>query len=323
MKPSYPSNTPPAAITKLNAALANHRAQSGGSAGKAPARPALHSISNTIDATIYSPPPAAGPRGRRTKARAAQWPEYVDQAEGQSVNPAMRVDGAKPPNTGVVWDYPAVKRPKRDVPVSRSTGQATRGSAVHDRRGLPTWYAWAMEEHSITASELRAWRANFLQCSVAECAALMRVPEQQVYRWESGRSPIPFAIWYMMHSLLQSPDVWLARCGFADLYVEYRDGEAYLCSATYPSVRFTHAQLCYYELALKRLDALQTERRELCEQLEALRSENADLRNMFARGHVTAELRDMSERLHGLLSRIGTADVHDLTDILPRAKGAA
>lgn len=151
----------------------------------------------------------------------------------------------------------------------------------------------------------------------------MRVSPQQIRSWESGRSPIPFAVWYMMHSLLQSPDVWLARCGFADLYVEYRNGEAYLRSATYPGVRFTHAQLCYYELAMRRLDTLQKEHREVCAQLEALRAENADLRNMFARGHVTAELRDMSDRLRELLGRIGTADVHDLTAILPRKTGAA
>lgn len=301
----------------------NRKARNIMPANQVPARPTLHAVSSTVDATVYSPPPTTVPGAKRAKLRATQWPEYADQGERRGTNPAVQADGAKPPNTGVVWNYPAVKRPKRELPVSRRTGQATRRSAVHDRRGLPVWYDWAMEEHSITAGELRAWRENFLQCSVAECAALMRVPEQQVYRWESGRSPIPFAVWYMMHSLLQSPDVWLARCGFADLYVEYRDGEAYLRSASYPGVRFTHAQLCHYELAMKRLHALETERSELSAQLEALRAENADLRNMFARGHVTAELRDMSDRLRELLGRIGTADVHDLTAVLPRKTGAA
>lgn len=134
----------------------NHKAMSIEPPAQATARPALHAVSTTVDATIYSPPPAAAPRAKRAKASVVQWPEYADQGEQQGASPTMRAAGSTLPNTGAVWDYPAVKSPKRDVPVSRSTGQTTRGNAINDRRGLPTWYAWALEKQSITAGELRA-----------------------------------------------------------------------------------------------------------------------------------------------------------------------
>ncbi|VVE08799.1 helix-turn-helix domain-containing protein [Pandoraea cepalis] len=123
--------------------------------------------------------------------------------------PVRRNRSAKHPNTGVVWDYPPVPMPERKAPFSKKTGLPTRKSAEHILHGLPKWYEWAMEWHSVTPAQFVYWRKNFVQITVDECAALLRVTSRTIRAWERGDNRIPFTVWYVMHCYLTRPDVWL------------------------------------------------------------------------------------------------------------------
>lgn len=217
--------------------------------------------------------------------------------------PSRRDDGAPHPNTGVVWAYPEVAMPERDKP----TGKSKKDSPFF---GMPHWYSEAMRQQSITPAEFAYWRTYVVNLTTAECGALLRVDRKTIEHWERGRARIPFAVWYVMHCYLQRPDVWLSRCGFTDLYVTYRNGIAYLCSAEYPDIEFTHGQLVYYAQAMQHLASVEARCAALEARANALVAENTELRRMFKGAQVTAELERMRDQIGDLLSRMHTADVY-------------
>jgi len=215
---------------------------------------------------------------------------------------ARRDANAKHPNTGNVWDYPAVTFPPRAKPTGRDKGKPF--------FGLPEWYRWAMERQSVTPEQFAHWRRYAVNLTPEECAALFRINRKTIEHWESGRSRIPFATWYVMHCHLQKPDVWLSRSGFTDLYVDYRDGIAYLCSVEYPDIRFTHGQLVNYVNAMQRVEMVKAECERAKAKIDELIAENTELRRMFKGHQVMAELERMQAQIGGLLNRMHTADVY-------------
>jgi hypothetical protein len=227
--------------------------------------------------------------------------------------PPRRVPGATHPNTGDVSDYPDVPLPQRALPVSKKTGMPVRRTAVHETHGLPQWYERAMQVEAPTPADFSNWRKNYVQLTVEQCAQLLRVSSGMVKRWERGTAPIPFATWYVMHCYLQAPDVWVSRCGFSDLYVEYEDSEAFLCSAEWPDIRYSHGQLVYLSQAVSRMQSMESELKKLDARLGELEAENTSLRRMFKENAITQELQGMHQRLSSLLAQVNTADLYSLS----------
>lgn len=224
--------------------------------------------------------------------------------------PVRRNSGAKARNTGVVWDYPPVALPERKMPISKRYKQPVRKSAEHVLHGLPRWYEWAMQQHNVTPREFSYWRKYVVQLSVEECGALLRVSPRTINNWEQGRSPISFSVWYVMHCYLQKPEVWLSRDGFRDLYVDYRDGEAYLVSDEYPDIRFTHGELVYAGASIGMARRADEKNKALQARIRELEAENTGLRRMFKDGDITKELESMRARIAGLLQQLDTADIY-------------
>lgn len=246
----------------------------------------------------------------RTESNQASAQHGEVETHGSNGIPVRRNRGAKHPNTGVVWDYPPVPMPERKFPISKTTGLPIRKSAEHVLHGLPKWYEWAMEWHSVTPAAFSSWRKNFLQISVDECAALLRVNARTIRNWERGANAIPFTVWYVMHCFLSRPDVWLSRDGFRDLYVDYRNGRAYLSSDEYPDIRFTHEELVLYAANMAVARGTEDTNRKLQARIQELEAANTELRRMFKSNQVTKELQSMHERIAGLLESIETADVY-------------
>lgn len=227
--------------------------------------------------------------------------------------PPRRIEGAQQPNTGNLADYPDVPLPQRQLPVSKKTGMPVRRTGVHETHGLPQWYERALRVDELTPTAFAHWRKNYVQLTIDECARLFRVSAGLVKRWERGTASIPFAAWYVMHCYLQSPDVWVSRCGFSDLYVEYQDGEAFLCSAEWPDIRYSHGQLVYLSQAVSRLHGIEGEIERMRQRIGELEQENVTIRQMFKQNAVTQELQAMHERLSSLLAQVSTADVYSLS----------
>jgi len=223
-------------------------------------------------------------------------------AEQRGFGAARRDVDARHPNTAKVWSYPAVTFPARREPKGKGKDAPF--------FGMPDWYREAMKRQSVTPGEFAHWRRYVVNLTPDECAALFRVSKKTIENWEKGKSAIPFSAWYVMHCHLQNPEVWLSRCGFTDLYVEHRDGKAYLCSAEYPDIRFTHGQLAYYAQAMGHLDSVQAEGERAKARIVKLVAENTELRRMFKGHHVKTQLEGMQAQIGELLARLHTADVY-------------
>jgi DNA-binding XRE family transcriptional regulator len=223
-------------------------------------------------------------------------------AERRGFAAARRDVNARHPNAGTIWGYPAAKFPPRAKPAGKGKDAPF--------FGMPSWYQWAMSQQSVTPAEFAHWRRYVVNLTLDECAALFRVNRKTIENWERGKSSVPFAVWYVMHCHIQKPAVWLSRCGFTDLYVEYHDGKAYLCSAEYPDIRFTHGQLVYYAQAMGHLDSVEAESERAKARIAELVAENTDLRRMFKGHHVKTQLEAMQAQIGELLSRLHTADVY-------------
>lgn len=175
--------------------------------------------------------------------------------------------------------------------------------------GILRRHAHAMEEQGITALEFQQWRVHSLYMSPEQLAQLVRVPVKTVLAWERGTAVIPFSMWWVMHSSLQDPEVFLTRPGFHNFYIDYYDGEPMICSRTHPDIRYTPTDLYAGRIAMRRIESM---KRELDQQVQLnneLAAENTRLRQMLKAGTVASELESMHAHIGNLLERMHTADV--------------
>lgn len=181
-------------------------------------------------------------------------------------------------------------------------------------------YSYAMPEHSLSPVSLKLWREHVAYMSLEQVAQMIRVDVSTVRNWESGRSAIPFTMWWVMSCTLQDPEFFLDRPGFHDYYIEYdRDlKQSVLCSRKWPDIRCTPTDLYVQRTAIskvsrleRRLEDKQMEVDAKQRELDEMAAENTRLRQMLKAGTVAAELAAMHEHIGSLLTRMHTADVVD------------
>lgn len=176
-------------------------------------------------------------------------------------------------------------------------------------------YAFAMQEQRITAGDLRNWREHFMFLTVEQAAALVRVTPRTIRNWESGKSEIPFAMWWVMHCTMQDPEYFLTRPGFHDFHIEHIDGEAYLCSTTYPDIRYSPSDLFLNRSALGQLADLRGEIARQAARIDEMTAENTRLRQALKAKGLTHELQAMHDHLSSLMKKLATADVVDFPGV--------
>lgn len=172
-------------------------------------------------------------------------------------------------------------------------------------------YRYMMPEHGLTPSGLKLWREHVAYMSLEQVAQLVRVDERTVRNWESGKSAIPFAMWWVMHSTMQDPAFFLDRPGFHDFYIEYDHvrKESLLCSQSWPDIRVSPTDLYIQRAATSRLFLLEAKLADKQRELDELTAENTRLRQMLKSGTVAQELADMHAHIGSLLAKMHTADV--------------
>lgn len=172
-------------------------------------------------------------------------------------------------------------------------------------------YRYMMPEHGLTPSGLKLWREHVVYMSVEQVAQLVRVDARTVRNWESGKSAIPFSMWWVMHATMQDPSYFLDRPGFHDFYIEFDQGrqESLLCSYSWPDIRVSPTDLYIQRAATSRLFSLESALAEKQRELDELTAENTRLRQMLKAGTVAQELADMHAHIGNLLAKMHTADV--------------
>lgn len=179
-------------------------------------------------------------------------------------------------------------------------------------------YSYAMPEHSLSPASLKLWREHVAYMSLDQVAQMVRVDVKTVRSWESGKSAIPFTMWWVMSCTLQDPEFFLDRPGFHDYYIEYDHDlkQSVLCSHQWPEIRYTTTDLYVQRAATSkvfqlenRLQAKQLEVDAKQRELDEMEAENTRLRHMLKAGTVASELAAMHEHIGSLLTRMHTADV--------------
>lgn len=220
------------------------------------------------------------------------------------LQPLKKAEGVPAYDVTDVTRYPAVPewKPHKNINVTR----------IWQR------YSYVMKEHGISPASFKLWREHVLFMSVEQVAQMVRVNERTIRMWESGKSAIPFSMWWAMHCTLQDPEYFLDRPGFHDYYIEYDHDrkQSVLCSRTWPDIRVTPTDLYVQRAATSkvfelesRLTAKQLEVDAKQRELDDLTAENTRLRQMLKAGTVASELAAMHEHIGNLLTRMHTADV--------------
>jgi DNA-binding transcriptional regulator YiaG len=181
--------------------------------------------------------------------------------------------------------------------------------ALNGRNGQAIWQKKILELDPVGPLDLKHWRLYYLNITQDECARLLRIPLTTYVKWEAGKQKIPFLMWYMVHCVLQWDEVRLSKAGFADFYINYQNGNAYLCSAEYPDIKFAPADLAYFGRAIQHLNNIEKRNKELQAQVDRLTFENTELRRMYKANKVTAQVEAMQEQINALMMRLNTADV--------------
>ena len=175
--------------------------------------------------------------------------------------------------------------------------------------GILGRYAHVMKDQGVTAMEFQQWRLHSLYMSPEQLAQMVRVPVKTVLAWESGKTAIPFSMWWVMHSTLQDPEVFLSRPGFHNFYIDYYDGEPMICSRTHPDIRYTITDLYAGRIAMRGIESMSSELQQQVRRNEELAAENTRLRQMLKAGTVADELASMHEHIGNLLKQMHTADI--------------
>lgn len=203
----------------------------------------------------------------------------------------------------VVPPYDVTKPTRYPEVVMWNTAGSTRLDQVLKR------YAYVMKPQGISPADFKMWREHYMLMNPEQLGALVRVSARTVKNWESGVSEIPFAMWWVMHVTMQDPEYFLTRPGFHDYYIEHVDGVAYLCSYTWPDIRWTSTDLYFNRCALNEVFRLREQIKRQDEKLDELTAENTRLRQMLKTDGVSGELQAMQNHIAALMKRIQTADV--------------
>lgn len=201
--------------------------------------------------------------------------------------------------------------PKQEKAKAKSKRRPSHGKLRREMY-LPQWMEQAKEWECITPERFREARRLIHQMTVAQCAALLRTTASTVWRWESGHTVIPYAA-YMALRLLA--DVRY-------LPHQVKAWESWQIINAGPDVGMLYDAKCSGEMVspadIRTIPYVRGEREAwkrragIAEARAAeLEAENIRLRQLFNAQGVTAELRQMQERLSGMLDSIGTAEIID------------
>jgi DNA-binding transcriptional regulator YiaG len=203
----------------------------------------------------------------------------------------------------------------QDVP-QKSWGEINRYIRKNGRMEmhLPQWMEKADEWTEVSPARFLELRKLMLNIKAVQCAAFLRVSVSTVWRWESGEVPVPFAAYMALRLLLDVrylPHQVKAWEGWQIINAGPDVGMLYDSQKTGVMVTPTDIRAARYVKAER--NAWQRKAEEAEAKAAALETENTRLRHLFNGQGVTAELRQMQDRLAAVLSSIGTAEIIDYT----------
>jgi len=174
----------------------------------------------------------------------------------------------------------------------------------------PQWLQLS-QQLSIGAENFKILRQS-LGMTVAQCAAYLRVTCIKITRWESGKTPVPFAEFEVLRLVSESVRLKLTHPDWDGWFI---NDYGVLHSPIIGGDGFTPEQLAWSTMTRSEAALLRNEVAKLQRKLEAAIDENTNLRQMYLDNGVTDEVAAMQEKVNSLMARINTARVFKFTII--------
>lgn len=144
-----------------------------------------------------------------------------------------------------------------------------------------------------------------LGMTVEQCAAYLRVGEQTVRRWESGKIPVPFPEFELLRMISESVSFKLSHPEWDGWFIS---SEGKLVSP-FDGCAHTPDDLNLIPLNQSIKSSLERENERLKQELDEQIAENLRLRQMFLSQGVVDELYGLHDRMSELVKQIATARV--------------
>jgi len=203
---------------------------------------------------------------------------------------------------------------------SQSWGEAVKRRPRHGRAEMhvPAWMTEAEAWEEIAPARFVEMRKLMLGINVVQCAELLRVSANTVWRWEKGTVQIPFAAYMALRLLLdvrylphqvKEWDGWQIISAGPDVGMLY-DAEktgAMVSPVDIRQMPWVRGERDAWKRKAEKAEAKAAE----------LEAENTRLRQLYQAQGVTRELRRMHERIGALLEGVGTAELIDFQSSTP------
>lgn len=169
-----------------------------------------------------------------------------------------------------------------------------------------TWRA-PIDRLACTAEAFRELRRDVLNLTQRDTARLLRVSLASIKHWERGKYPTPFAYYLALLLISEGERYRMAPAEWEGWqFVEHYDaGLRRIISAMVnptAGLSFTNDQLENFALSMQKLEWLNAAISMLQSKVGALTRENTEIRELFRKGGVTAEMHTIQNRLNALLS---------------------
>lgn len=199
-------------------------------------------------------------------------------------------------------------------PIKANASTPRRYRPDHKR---PQWQIDAEHTIIVTPQEF-GYLVQALGMTAEDCAAYLRVSVATVRAWECGDEAIPFSAYWLLRLTLKA-DRFNTRFPEWEGWAIAEDGpDAGKLIDANRSGAFTPQEIARIPSAWHQASFHALRAEKLQAELDQASAENTRLRQLFNAQGVTTELRQMQDKLAGLLNTIGTAEI---IDYRPLAKG--
>lgn len=172
----------------------------------------------------------------------------------------------------------------------------------------PQWVRLS-QLREVSAQNFKGMR-EFLQITVGQCAAYLRVSNQIIYMWENGHVSVPFTAFELLRMIANSLHARVSHKNWDGWFISETGS---LVSPDVGGTGFTPEQLNVLSFQRGEAPELRIENARLQALLDEAQAENTKLRQMYVAQGVVDELAAMQETISGLMSRIATARIIPFT----------
>jgi DNA-binding transcriptional regulator YiaG len=182
--------------------------------------------------------------------------------------------------------------------------QAIEPSSKEINEAFPEYHPmWVIQSQDkiVSGEHFKAMRTHLLRITRAECAAYLRVTAAVIQKWETGKAPLPFAAFELLRLVYESVHFRLSHKDWQGWFIK-PDGR--LVCPDRGNLSFSPDELAFIRETHTVKSMYQRENEKLREEIEPLRAELAELKQINGNDGLLDELKAIEARLATLTAQV-------------------